>query len=367
MFLPINIRMSISSLFFKDECQRNAERSFDINKAEAFTRSGKFHEAVIYIERHLRIESLSPAVERLYYPVPKKYYDCVVKYLPDYIRTLPPEDVKNFILLVFSVMHRESKFNEHARNPISGARGLMQVLPGTGAWVARDFLGMKHFDLYNYEDNIRIGTAYLSYLIESSGGMDFFTLNLSRWNYGEGHVSRLMQWRSERPLAQKIQRVKETRIFLEKVRGNYRYYRRMYGEMVMGVARKKSEYPAEQHEQPVVPKPAVIAQHPQKPKLTISSKPKHEHRIHAKPAAVHHAPAVGKFRVQVASFQNAELAKKFKDKFTKAFNMRDVHLVPTVINEEDWTRVQVWFDDMNKARRFLKVMQNGDYPNAWIP
>jgi len=356
-------------LFLGDESQRNAERSFDMRRAEDFSRSGKHHEAVIYIERHLRTASLSGAVEKLYYPVPKKYYDCVVKHLPPYIRMLPPEDIKNFIMLVFSVMHRESKFNEHARNPYSGARGLMQILPGTGAWVARDFLGMKHFDLYNYEDNIRIGTAYLSYLIESSGGMDYFTVNLSCWNYGEGHVSRLMHSRSKRPLALKIQRVKETRIFLEKVRGNYRHYRGMYGEMTMCDARKKSQYSGEQHEQPVVPVHIVVARHPKKPKITVASRPKArpEARIHAKPAVIHHVPASGKFRVQVASFQSAELAEKFKKQFAKAFKLSDVHLVPTVIDQEDYIRVQVWFDDENKAKHFLKLMHDGDYPDAWIP
>jgi len=67
--------------------------------------------------------------------------------------------------LVRSVITQESHYNSGAVSP-KGARGLMQVMPATGKWMAQR-MGMKGFSvgqLHNPDVNVRIGCAYLKYL-----------------------------------------------------------------------------------------------------------------------------------------------------------------------------------------------------------
>jgi len=66
--------------------------------------------------------------------------------------------------LVFSVVFKESSFNHKAISS-KNAIGLMQVLPETAELVAR-YLGKYFYDLYEVEDNIEIGCAYLSLLLQ---------------------------------------------------------------------------------------------------------------------------------------------------------------------------------------------------------
>lgn len=62
-------------------------------------------------------------------------------------------------LLVLSVIKQESGFNPHARSGV-GARGLMQIMPGTG----RD-LGVRNSSaLYDIQTNLRAGIRYLKQL-----------------------------------------------------------------------------------------------------------------------------------------------------------------------------------------------------------
>jgi hypothetical protein len=66
--------------------------------------------------------------------------------------------------LVFSIIFKESCFNYKAVSP-KGAIGLMQILPETGELVSK-YLGKVFYDLFEIEDNIEIGCAYLSLLLQ---------------------------------------------------------------------------------------------------------------------------------------------------------------------------------------------------------
>jgi hypothetical protein len=66
--------------------------------------------------------------------------------------------------LVFSVVFKESCFNYKAVSP-KGAIGLMQILPETGELVSK-YLGKVFYDLFEIEDNVEIGCAYLSLLLQ---------------------------------------------------------------------------------------------------------------------------------------------------------------------------------------------------------
>ncbi|MBN8212452.1 MAG: lytic transglycosylase domain-containing protein [Xanthomonadales bacterium] len=95
---------------------------------------------------------------------------------------------------VAAEIRAESVFNPKARSH-ADARGLMQVLPGTGAGIAKR-LGLPWRggeSLYEPEFNISLGTAYLREL-EDKYGMAYIAI--AAYNAGPAPVAR---WRSQRP------------------------------------------------------------------------------------------------------------------------------------------------------------------------
>ncbi len=90
----------------------------------------------------------------------------------------------------------ESIFNPNARSP-ANAMGLMQVLPGTGANVAR-IQGIAGYtgaaSLYDADTNIAIGSAYLRQLMDKYGGQPYVTI--AAYNAGPTPTAR---WQSQRP------------------------------------------------------------------------------------------------------------------------------------------------------------------------
>ena len=87
--------------------------------------------------------------------------------------------------LAEAVMREESKFNENATSK-SGAIGLMQIMPETGAWIAQQLNEDKDCNLYETERNIRYGIWYLSELTKEFGGNK--VLALAAYNAGRGTV-----------------------------------------------------------------------------------------------------------------------------------------------------------------------------------
>lgn len=72
--------------------------------------------------------------------------------------------------LALSIARRESEFNPKARSHV-GAAGLMQLMPKTGQDMA-DRVGLPKFepnDLYDPKVNVRLGSEYLSKLVEDYG------------------------------------------------------------------------------------------------------------------------------------------------------------------------------------------------------
>ncbi|MEP6637538.1 MAG: lytic transglycosylase domain-containing protein [Acidobacteriota bacterium] len=104
--------------------------------------------------------------------------------------------------LIFCVMEQESHFNTRAESP-KGARGLMQLMPGTGA----RFGVRRPFDP---GQNIAGGTRYLKQLLERfSNRVD---LVLASYNAGEGAVVRF---------GHRVPPYRETRDYVRKI--SYRY------------------------------------------------------------------------------------------------------------------------------------------------
>lgn len=81
-------------------------------------------------------------------------------------------------VLLYAIMHRESAFKQRAISN-KGARGLMQLMPGTAARF-----GVR--DIFDPSQNIEGGARYMRFLLDSFGGD--VALALAGYNAGEGAV-----------------------------------------------------------------------------------------------------------------------------------------------------------------------------------
>ncbi|MFT4248175.1 MAG: transglycosylase SLT domain-containing protein [Pseudomonas sp.] len=97
---------------------------------------------------------------------------------------------------VAAEIRAESVFNPNARSP-ANALGLMQVVPATGASVARS-IGLAGYggaaSLYDPDTNIAIGSAYLRQLLDKYAGQPYVTI--AAYNAGPTPAAR---WLGQRP------------------------------------------------------------------------------------------------------------------------------------------------------------------------
>ncbi|HEY9855166.1 MAG TPA: lytic transglycosylase domain-containing protein [Stenomitos sp.] len=156
---------------------------------------------------------LSFGVLRLIYPYP--YRDLIEQEADRY--GLDP-------LFVVAVIRTESGFSPTARSRV-GARGLMQLMPSTAAWVARK-AALDDYSIERIEEpavNVRLGCWYLSYLDRQFPGETDAVL--AAYNAGQGNVAR---WRRH-PDAIAVA-FPETRKYVKRGIRTYRIYRMLYGE-----------------------------------------------------------------------------------------------------------------------------------------
>lgn len=131
-------------------------------------------------------------------------------------------------LLVFAVVRTESKFDPHARSS-QGARGLMQIMPQTGEWIAGQ-LGIPFATEWLHEPdyNVRLGCWYLRDLLREFEGDP--VLALAAYNGGRTNVKRWLQdrqWTGEQRTLEQIP-FPETRTYVSRVLRNHDMYRRLY-------------------------------------------------------------------------------------------------------------------------------------------
>jgi soluble lytic murein transglycosylase len=125
--------------------------------------------------------------------------------------------------MIYSLIRQESRFVPEARSR-AGAMGLMQLMPSTAKWVARQ-LPVHPFKvdmLANPEVNIRMGTYYFRRVLTALGHPILAT---AAYNAGPGRARR---WRDERPLEGAIYAetipFNETRDYVKKVFANAWFY-----------------------------------------------------------------------------------------------------------------------------------------------
>jgi len=134
--------------------------------------------------------------------------------------------------LLAGLVRQESSFDPEARSWV-GARGLSQIMPGTGQWLARG-AGVRNFtpELLNVpEINLRMGARYLGDQLERYRGAR--DLALAAYNAGPGRADR---WKRELGYGRDIDAFRdripfaETREYVKVVLRNAELYRRLYGK-----------------------------------------------------------------------------------------------------------------------------------------
>jgi len=136
--------------------------------------------------------------------------------------------------LIYAVVRQESRFNPNAKSG-AGARGLMQLMPGTASFIAQDrtYRWSKRSKLFNPELNLKLGQKYISMLLNDQNINGDLFLMAAAWNGGPGNLNK---WRRNiddmgDPLFF-IESLpsRETRVFIERVLANLWIYRNHLGQ-----------------------------------------------------------------------------------------------------------------------------------------
>ncbi len=147
------------------------------------------------------------------------YADLIEKYALQY--TLDP-------YLVAAVIHTESS-NRPGVTSVAGARGLMQVMPETGAWIAGKLDENKYSqdDLFDPETSIRYGCWYLRFLLDRYD--HDVVLTLAAYNAGQGTVDK---WLSDPAVSEGRALVNipypQTDKYIQKVQHAHEKYQTLY-------------------------------------------------------------------------------------------------------------------------------------------
>ncbi|MCL4301104.1 MAG: transglycosylase SLT domain-containing protein [Anaerolineae bacterium] len=206
----------------KDDWWDNALALYQLSLYFRDQRMGK-----LSIETAARLIVLSPAgdpentpifIQRLFYPI-----------LFDDLIFIEAEQHEVDPALLLAIMRQESLFEASAES-IAGARGLMQVMPATGDYVAErsDFEREYHPDqLWLPYISVKFGAWYISQQLGMFDGNQFAAL--AAYNAGPGNV---LEWiKTSNDLDIFVERIpyRESRVYIRNIYVNLAAYRRLYG------------------------------------------------------------------------------------------------------------------------------------------
>lgn len=133
--------------------------------------------------------------------------------------------------LIFAVIKAESNFNDNAvshRNAV----GLMQIMEDTAKDVAKKYgididNNNAKEEIKNVQNNINIGTKYLSVLIDTYGNKE---LAVAAYNAGIGTVNTWIEKGVIKADGSDIEKIpyKETNTYVRKILRNYKIYEELY-------------------------------------------------------------------------------------------------------------------------------------------
>ncbi len=131
--------------------------------------------------------------------------------------------------IVAGLIRQESEFDAGAISR-SNARGLTQVMPSTGSWLAGK-MGLGRYStamLHVPETNLNLGTYYMRMMLNQlDQNWEFM---LAAYNAGKGRVDRWRTWFDYREPAEFVESIPfdETRNYVQVVLRNADFYRRLY-------------------------------------------------------------------------------------------------------------------------------------------
>ncbi len=137
--------------------------------------------------------------------------------------------------LIYALIRQESGFNPNAKSH-AGASGLMQLMPRTASFVARDrayHRGAKTKKLFTPELNLTLGQRYLESLIRDPAIQGDLFFIAAAWNGGPGNLAkwwRKADHRGDPLLFIESIPLRETRDFVERVMANLWIYRHRMGQ-----------------------------------------------------------------------------------------------------------------------------------------
>jgi soluble lytic murein transglycosylase len=133
-------------------------------------------------------------------------------------------------LLVTALIRQESRFEPTIRSG-AGAVGLMQMLPSTGASVAKQ-IKLKQYTLSNPDDNVKLGTWFLDQTHQAYNNNSL--LALASYNAGSGNLAKWLQGKKATDPDEFVEAIPfdETKDYVKQVFGNYWNYLRLYEPQV---------------------------------------------------------------------------------------------------------------------------------------
>lgn len=189
---------------------------------------GMYRVAIFSARQVLTIAGLNSHAESMMAPA----YFSHIRYGHYFSEIVNPEAQKNGFdpLFIYSVIRQESLFEGFASS-VADARGLMQIIPTTGAQIASELgkpLDYTSDDLYRPYVSIMFGTHYLAKNRTLFNGDIYATL--AAYNGGPGNS---LQWKelsgNDPDLFLESIRFEETRNYIRNIYEIFVIYRRLYG------------------------------------------------------------------------------------------------------------------------------------------
>ncbi|MBU1867332.1 MAG: tetratricopeptide repeat protein, partial [Candidatus Margulisbacteria bacterium] len=161
------------------------KESAQLKLGEVLVRAGRYISAIRFAQQKIDSALYSDKVDAL----PEKVWQ--LAYPRGYWKTVRAESNNYGVdpYLVLAVIREESRFLNNARSHAS-ARGLMQIMPGTGLGLAKELKLSRYrtSKLYDTDINIKMGSYYLANLIKSFNNNVY--LSLAGYNGGPNRVWR---------------------------------------------------------------------------------------------------------------------------------------------------------------------------------
>jgi len=159
-----------------------------------------------------------PSLLKLLYPIEHK--EIIIKY--GQMHKVDP-------LLLAALIKTESNFEPRAESR-KGAKGLMQITPSTGEWIAKT-IGVNDYNedmLFDPETNIMLGSWYIEHLTNYYKGS--FELVFAAYNGGRGNVDKWLKDKNLSSDGMTLDTIPffETKKYLEKLKKNYNIYKMIY-------------------------------------------------------------------------------------------------------------------------------------------